>query len=63
VGDVVVHALSGQIPGGRSLLEGHPNEGRPGPYADEHTRKVVGLSLASRATFQPCLLEKRLLGR
>jgi len=25
--------------------------------------KVVGLSLASRATFQPCLLEKRLLGR
>jgi hypothetical protein len=25
--------------------------------------KVVGLSLASRATFQPGLLEKRLLGR
>ena len=23
-------ALSGQIPDGRSLLEGHPNEGRPG---------------------------------
>jgi len=43
VGDVVVHALSGQIPGGRSLLEGHPNEGRPGPYANEHTCKVVGL--------------------
>jgi len=29
--------------------------------ASEHTCKVVGLFLASRATFQPGWLEKRLL--
>jgi hypothetical protein len=38
---------------GEARLEGHPAEGRPGPYASEHTCKVVGLFLASRATFQP----------
>jgi len=37
------NALLGQRPGGKSLLEGHSDEGRPGPYADEHTCKVVGL--------------------
>ena len=39
------HALSGHIPDGRSLLEGHPNEGGPGRFVG--TRKVVRLSLAS----------------
>jgi hypothetical protein len=38
-------ALSGYRSDGRSLLEGHPADGRPGPRADEHARKVVGLSL------------------
>jgi DNA invertase Pin-like site-specific DNA recombinase len=61
--EVMVHALSGHRPGGRSLLEGHPGERRPGPYASEHTRKVVGLFLASRATLQPGSSEKRLLER
>src|SRR5215471_11007608 len=56
VGDVVVHALSGQIPGGRSLLKGHPNEGRPGPYANEHTCKVVGLLAGFKGNVPACAL-------
>ena len=42
------NALSGYRSDGRSLLEGNPVDGRPGPYADEHTRNVVGLSLVQR---------------
>ena len=42
------NALPGYIPGGISRLEGHPDESLPCPYANEHTRKVVGLSLAQR---------------
>ena len=36
------NALSGYRSDGRSLLEGNPVEGRPGPYADEHTRQSGG---------------------
>lgn len=41
-------ALSGYRSDGRSILEGHPDEGMPGPHADEHARKVMGLSLVQR---------------
>jgi hypothetical protein len=39
------YALSDYRSDGRSILEGHPGEGMPGPSADEQTRKVVGLLL------------------
>ncbi len=37
------NALLDYRPGGRSIPEGHPCEGMPGPYANEHTWNVVGL--------------------
>ncbi len=41
-------ALSGYRSDGRSILEGPPDEGMPGLHADEHARKVMGLSLVQR---------------
>jgi putative transposase len=43
-----MNALSGYRSDGRSLLEGHPADGRPGRSADEQTCKVVRLVLAQR---------------
>jgi hypothetical protein len=41
-------ALSGLQVGWEKHPGGTPDEGMPGPHADEHARKVIGLSLVQR---------------